>query len=147
MSIGIRMLLCVLLCTPLAHAQDAVEGPLPQLAGAAAQANTSAPPPAQSKLLENASIIKMTTAGLDDGIILQTVRSQPGDYHTGPDDLIALKTAGVSQGGDLGHARAQQRSAAARDTRSGRGGAALRQHRRSGRLLQEHAGAVGGSWA
>ena len=97
MDIGIRMVLCFLLCAPVAYAQGAVEGPLPRLAGASAQANTSAPPPAQSKVLDNASIIKMTTAGLDDGIILQTVRSQPGDYRTGPDDLIALKNAGVSQ--------------------------------------------------
>jgi hypothetical protein len=97
MHIGTRIMLCFLLFAPLAHAQGAVEGPLPQLAGASQTANTSAPPPAQSKLLDNDSIIKMTTAGLDDGIILQTVRSQPGDYRTGPDDLIALKSAGVSQ--------------------------------------------------
>jgi hypothetical protein len=94
---GICIVFCFLLCAPFAHAQGAVEGPLPQLAGASSQANTSAPPPVQSAVLNNSAIMKMTAAGLDEGIILQTVRSQPGDYRTGPDDLISLKTAGVSQ--------------------------------------------------
>ena len=97
MRIGVITLLGCLLCIPIAHAQGAVEGPLPQLAGAPAQANTSAPPPVQTKLLDNDTIIKMTKAGLDDGIILQTVRSQRGDYRTAPDDLILLKSEGVSQ--------------------------------------------------
>ena len=99
MSMALRSVLCLLLCLPVAraHAQGAVEGPLPQLSGAAAQGNTSAPPPVQSKVLDNEAIVKMTKAGLDDGIILQTVRAQPGEYRTGPDDLVALKSAGVSQ--------------------------------------------------
>lgn len=97
MRIGVITLLGCLLCIPIAYAQGAVEGPLPQLAGAPAQANTSAPPPVQTKLLDNDTIIKMTKAGLDDGIILQTVRSQRGDYRTAPDDLILLKSEGVSQ--------------------------------------------------
>jgi hypothetical protein len=71
----------LLLALPLV-AQMA-EGPLP-------------PPPAQ-KVLTNEAIIKMTKAGLDDGLILQTVRTQSGEYKTSPDDLIALKDAGVSQ--------------------------------------------------
>ena len=79
------------------HAQGAVEGPLPQLVDNTADANTSVPPPLQSKLLDNAAIIKMTKAELGDDIILQTVRAQPGNYQTGPDDLVALKSAGVSQ--------------------------------------------------
>ncbi len=78
------------------RAQGAVEGPLPQLAGKASQANTSTQPPSQSKLLDNDAIVKMTQADLGDEIILQTVRSQPGQYKTGPDDLVALKQAGVS---------------------------------------------------
>ena len=99
MQIGIRTAFCLLLSIAVARAfaQGAVEGPLPQLAGASSQANTSAAPPVQSKLLNNDAIIKMTKAELDEGIILQTVRSQPGDYRTGPDDLIALKNQGVSQ--------------------------------------------------
>ncbi len=92
-----RLLVCLLLSTPAALAQGAVEGPLPQLAGAPAQTNTSAPPPAKSKLLDNAAIVKMTAAGLDDSLLLQTVRTQPGEYRTGSDDLIELKNQGVSQ--------------------------------------------------
>ncbi|MBZ5723542.1 MAG: hypothetical protein LAP87_00960 [Acidobacteriia bacterium] len=46
--------------------------------------------------LTNDSIIKMAKAGLGEEIILSTVRSQPGRYATSPDDLIALKTAGVT---------------------------------------------------
>jgi hypothetical protein len=85
------------------HAQDTVEGPLPQLHRGESQAppDSSAPAvpqaPAHNGILNNAAVIKMTKAGLGDDIVLQTVRSQPGDYATGPDDLVALKDAGVSQ--------------------------------------------------
>ena len=48
--------------------------------------------------LTNDTIIKMSKAGLDDTVILQTIQTQPGSYDTAPDDLIALKNAGVSQG-------------------------------------------------
>ncbi len=92
----IALLFCLGTLSVLLHAQGAVEGPLPQLAGKPAQANTSAPPPAQDKVLDNDAIVKMTRADLGDEIILQTVRSQPGNYRTGPDDLIALKQEGVS---------------------------------------------------
>ncbi len=85
-------------CLPMAaHAQGAIEGPLPQLVDKTGTPNTSAPPPVQSRLLDNAAIIKMTKADLGDDIILQTVRAQPGSYQTSPDDLVALKAAGVSQ--------------------------------------------------
>jgi len=59
----------------------AQEGPLPT------------PPQAA---LSNDAIIKMTTAGLNDDLILQTIHTQPGHYSTSADDLIALKKAGVS---------------------------------------------------
>ena len=78
------------------HAQDALEGPLPQLATKGTQPDTSAPPPTQNKLLDNDAITRMTKADLGDEIILQTVRSQPGNYKTGPDDLVTLKQEGVS---------------------------------------------------
>lgn len=81
----------------MAHGQGAVEGPLPQLAGRGEQANTSAAPPVQSKQLDNETILKMTKAELGDSIIVTAVRMQPGSYMTAPDDLIALKDAGVSQ--------------------------------------------------
>jgi hypothetical protein len=46
--------------------------------------------------MTNDSVIKMTKAGLSEGIILGSVNGQPGQYSTSADDLIALKTAGVS---------------------------------------------------
>lgn len=47
--------------------------------------------------LTNDTIMKMSKAGLDDTIIIQTIATHPGAYYTTPDDLIALKNAGVSQ--------------------------------------------------
>jgi hypothetical protein len=46
--------------------------------------------------LTNESIIKMAKAGLSEEILLSTIRTQPGNFTTGTDDLIALKGAGVS---------------------------------------------------
>lgn len=75
-----------LLTTPLpVHAQEpqsSIEGPLA---------------PAAPKPLTNDSIIKMSTAGLGDDLILQTIEAQPGRYTTDPDALLALKSAGVSE--------------------------------------------------
>jgi len=47
--------------------------------------------------IDNNTIIKMSKAGLDDTVIIQTIQTQPGHYDTTPDDLITLKNAGVSQ--------------------------------------------------
>ena len=47
--------------------------------------------------LDNDTIVKMSKAGLDDTVIIQTIQTQPGRYDTNPDDLISLKNAGVSQ--------------------------------------------------
>lgn len=47
--------------------------------------------------LTNDSIVRMSKAGLDAALILQTIRTQPGEYTTGPDDLIYLKEQGVPQ--------------------------------------------------
>ena len=47
-------------------------------------------------VLDDDAVIRMTKARLDEALILQTVRTQAGEYRTGPDDLIALKSAGVS---------------------------------------------------
>lgn len=71
-----------------ARAQDgaAAEGPLQ------ARSDTSRP-----HALNNDAILRMAAAGLDDTVIIQTIQTQPGAYDTGPDDLIALKKAGVSQ--------------------------------------------------
>ncbi len=78
-------------------AQEPIAGPLPQLAAAPAGGNTSAPAPVQHRLLDNDAIVKMSRADLGDDIILQAIHSQPGEYRTSPDDLVALKDAGVSQ--------------------------------------------------
>src|SRR5476651_469658 len=59
----------------------AQEGPLPD-------------PPSAS--LNNATILKMSGAGLNDDLIIQTIRTQPGAYSTSADDLVALKKAGVN---------------------------------------------------
>jgi hypothetical protein len=46
--------------------------------------------------MTNDAVIKMAKAGLSDDIILGSVNGQPGQYRTTADDLIALKSAGVS---------------------------------------------------
>jgi hypothetical protein len=46
--------------------------------------------------LTNDAILKMTKAGLGEDLVLSTIRSQPGTFTTSADDLIALKTGGVS---------------------------------------------------
>ena len=46
--------------------------------------------------MTNESIKKMVKAGLNDDIVIGTIKSQPANYSTAPDDLIGLKTAGVS---------------------------------------------------
>ncbi|MBZ5618282.1 MAG: hypothetical protein LAQ69_06025 [Acidobacteriia bacterium] len=46
--------------------------------------------------LTNDAVTKMLKAGLGEDIIISTINSQPGNFATGPDDLIALKGAGVS---------------------------------------------------
>jgi hypothetical protein len=47
-------------------------------------------------VLNNDAIIKMAKAGLGETIIVSTINSQPGKYSTSADDLIALKSAGVT---------------------------------------------------
>ncbi|HEX4154887.1 MAG TPA: hypothetical protein VHY48_04670 [Acidobacteriaceae bacterium] len=69
-----------------AQAEPSQDGPL--------QTNTDV---ARARFIGNDTIIKMAKAGLDDTIIIQTIETQPGRYDTSPDDLIALKNAGVSQ--------------------------------------------------
>jgi hypothetical protein len=47
-------------------------------------------------ILTNETVLKMAKAGLGDDVIIGSVRAQQGKYSTAPDDLIALKGAGVS---------------------------------------------------
>ena len=86
-SLGASLLFCVLVpCVGLAQATAAQEGPL--------QADTDV---TQPHALTNETIIKMSQAGLNDGVITQTIRTSAGHYDTSPDGLIKLKAAGVSQ--------------------------------------------------
>jgi len=80
--------IAIFLFTTYIHAQVPTQddGPL--------QPNTDT---ARPKQIGNDTIIRMAKAGLDDNIILQTINLQPGHYDVTPDDLIALKAAGVSQ--------------------------------------------------
>lgn len=56
----------------------------------------SNPDVARAHTIGNDTILRMSKAGLDDTIIVQTIQTQPAHFETGPDDLIALKEAGVS---------------------------------------------------
>jgi hypothetical protein len=47
-------------------------------------------------LMNNDSILRMHSAGLDDALIIQTITAQPGRYDTDADALIALKKAGIA---------------------------------------------------
>ncbi len=78
------VLLFALLAPPVVSAQQSMtDGPLDVSASS------------KKTTLNNDAVIRMTKAGLDTSLILQTVRTQPGQYATGPDDLISLKDAGV----------------------------------------------------
>src|SRR5438270_9810821 len=46
-------------------------------------------------LLTNEAVLKMLKAGLSEDVVVGAVNASPGKYSTAPDDLIALKTAGV----------------------------------------------------
>jgi len=46
--------------------------------------------------LNNDAIVKMLKAGLSEEIVVSTIKTQPGQYATSADDLIALKKAGVA---------------------------------------------------
>ncbi len=82
--------------------QDTQEGPLPVLnrapdGAAAPRSGTLDGKREGAGTLNNEAVLRMTKAEVGDAIILQTVRTQPGVYRTGPDDVIALKQAGVSE--------------------------------------------------
>jgi len=50
------------------------------------------------KPLTNADVIKMVKGGLPESVIVGAIQSSPAKYDTSPDGLIALHTAGVTQG-------------------------------------------------
>jgi hypothetical protein len=47
-------------------------------------------------MLSNESVVKMMKAGLGEGLIVGMIQNQPGKYSLTPDDLVKLKTQGVS---------------------------------------------------
>lgn len=80
-------LTCASGCLATLHAQAPDDEPGP----VQTTHDTSRPHP-----LDNDTIIRMTKAGLGDDVILQTIQLQSGHYDTHPEDLIALKQAGLS---------------------------------------------------
>jgi hypothetical protein len=84
------LLLLTLLLTPFAAiAQNT--GDAPQLTE-----GPQAAAPAKPASMNNDAVLKMARAGLGDELILQTINTQPGQYRTDPDSLVALKQAGIS---------------------------------------------------
>ncbi len=81
--------------TPAPQAPHTAEAPTilegPQKPG------TAPARPAEPTLMSNDAVLRMHAAGLSDDLILQTIAAQPGRYETGPDALIALKQAGLSE--------------------------------------------------
>ena len=68
-----------------AQTSDSSDGPLQPSADVA-----------RVHLLGNDDILRMAKAGLGDDLLFQTIQIQPGRYSTTPDDLITLKSSGLS---------------------------------------------------
>ena len=77
--------LAAAICPLAAQELPSQDGPL--------QTSTDVP---RAHFIDNDTIIRMAKAGLKDDVLLQTIQLQPGHYDTSPDDLIALRNAGVS---------------------------------------------------
>jgi len=72
---------------------------VPCISGVAACAGAGplpVPKVMQAKMT-NDSVLRMAKAGLSDDLIVQTIGSQPGQYTTDADSLVALKGAGISE--------------------------------------------------
>lgn len=50
------------------------------------------------KPMTNADVIKMVKGGLPESVVIGSIQSQPAKYDLSPDGLIALHTAGLTQG-------------------------------------------------
>lgn len=50
------------------------------------------------KPLTNADVVQMVKAGLAEPVVVATIKANPGNYDMSPDQLIALKKAGVTPG-------------------------------------------------
>jgi len=51
---------------------------------------------ASERAMTNNDVVRMTQAGVDDGVILSTLRNRGGRFDTGPDAIIELKRQRVS---------------------------------------------------
>lgn len=74
---------------------------LPAVAGSQSPGDTDGPlqpnrDTLKSHPLSNDTIVRMTKAGLDDIVILRAIQNTSAAFDVAPDDLIALKSAGVS---------------------------------------------------
>jgi hypothetical protein len=88
--VRLRLLLLCLVCagTIVLHAQEPA---LDTSAGPMLSTPAAAP-----KAMTNDSVIRMVKAGLGDDLIVQTIRTQPGQYNIDAEALLALKQAGLS---------------------------------------------------
>lgn len=92
MSFRCCLLWLMCLASPgFVRAQDAVDG----AAGGSVAGPLPAPKVAPAKMT-NESVVRMAKAGLGDDLMVQTIGTQPGEYATDADSLVALKQAGVS---------------------------------------------------
>lgn len=71
--------------------------------------------PAQKAPLTNQDVARMVQAGLAESIVVESIQSNPGDYDTSPDGLIALEKAGVTQK-EMSAIMAKQQAAGASGT-------------------------------
>jgi hypothetical protein len=62
----------------------------------AGQMSQMQPPSSGAQALDNATILQLAKSGLGDDLIIQSINSAPGNYKTGPEDLVTLKQAGLS---------------------------------------------------
>ncbi len=96
MTTTFRLLLLLALPLTACAQQHTAESPQilegPQAPGAVPAHPASADPAAMS----NDTVLRMHSAGLADDLILQTINTQPGQYDTSAETLIALKKAGLS---------------------------------------------------
>src|ERR1051325_4181752 len=47
--------------------------------------------------LNNASVLKLKTAGIDDATIVKAIEASPGNYDVSADGIIALKAGGATE--------------------------------------------------
>jgi len=47
--------------------------------------------------MNNASVVKMVKSGIGEDLIVSMIKSQPGKYAVGPDDVVKLKQDGVAE--------------------------------------------------